>query len=138
MMYGTKTHRVLPGMSKCGGFTLVEVLAAVLLLSIGILASMSAIQACRTMQGRLYYMPVARDIAQSAIEYARSTPFSQLSSLAGTYSIGDLPSGNSLVISVSSYPTWSEDNLKKVTVTVTWPERRNTGKIKYETLLARR
>ncbi len=138
MMYGTKTNKVLPEMSKCGGFTLVEVLAAVLLLSVGILASMSAIQACRTLQQRMYYIPIARNVAQTAIEQARATPFSQVDSLAGTTSSSYLPSGNSVVVSVAAYPDWTEDSLKKVTVTVTWPERKTTAKIKYETLLARR
>jgi prepilin-type N-terminal cleavage/methylation domain-containing protein len=138
MMHGAKTHRVLSRLRKRGGFTLVEVLAAVLLLSIGLIAVLSAVQACRTTQQRTFYMPIGRNIAQSTIEILRAEPFDTAVGSAGQSTSSLLPKGNTIVLTISPYPTASDTNLYQALVAVSWPEGKGTRTIRYETLLARK
>jgi prepilin-type N-terminal cleavage/methylation domain-containing protein len=120
------------------GFTLVEIIAACLLLSIGLLAVLAAVQAARETQQRALYLSIGRNIAQSKIEKARSMSIDNISSLAGTTQDSSLPAGNSVTISVSRYPDASQIHLYRVTVTVSWPEQKGTRRLTYETLIARK
>ncbi len=124
--------------SKGGGFTLVEVLAAVLLLSIALLAIMTANTAARGVQQRAVCQSVARNIAQSIIDQLRSAPIDTVSTMTFPATDSSLPSGNSIVVSASGYPNSGESNLYKATVTVSWPEGAGTRSIQYETLITRR
>lgn len=121
-----------------GGYTLVEVLAAVLLLSIGLLAVLSAYQAARETQKRAIFLSIGRGVAQSRIEEIRTASFDNILSYVGSSNNSSLPSGNSVVTNVNRYPTASETNCYKVKVTVTWPEGKGTRKIQYETLISRK
>jgi prepilin-type N-terminal cleavage/methylation domain-containing protein len=120
------------------GFTLVEVLSAVLLLSIGLLAVLTADQASRETQQRAVYISIGRGIAQSKVEKLRAAPIDSLPSFAGSSQDSSLPSGNLIQVAVVGYPNPSCTSLYKCTVTVTWPEGRGTRKVCYETLIARR
>lgn len=124
----------------CGraGFTLVEILCAVVLLSIGLLAVMAASRGARETQQRALYLSIGRNIAQSKIGALRASSFDSLAGQAGTSTDGSLPAGNQIVVAADPYPDASETNLKKVTVTVTWPEGNGTRRIRYETLITRR
>lgn len=118
---------------KNGGFTLVEVLAAVLLLSIGLLAVLTAESAARNMQQRAVYLSVGRNAAQSAIERLRSNQSYTLSSST----VSGLPAGNKIILSVSSVAgTQSSTGITYARVTVTWPEGSGTKKILYETYIS--
>jgi prepilin-type N-terminal cleavage/methylation domain-containing protein len=122
-----------------GGFTLVEVLAAVVLLSIGLLAVLSAGQAARETQQRAVYMAAGRTIAQTKVDEARATHFDQLDQLVGSYSDPSLPPHNTVSTSVSPYTNpmgQADPNLGRISVTVTWPEGASTRSIVYETLIA--
>lgn len=125
-------------MNNSGGFTLVEVLAAAALLTIGMLAVLAVVQASRETQQRTIYLSAGRNIAQSKIEMARAESFDNLNSLAGRTSDSALPKGNVINTAVANYPTFTEPDLKRVTVTVTWPEGRGTRRICYDTLIVRR
>ncbi len=131
------SRRVAVGGGRAG-FTLVEVLAAVVLLSIGLLAVMAASQAARETQTRALYISIGRGIAQSRIEKLRSVPFDSLAAQAGTAQDPSLPPGNSVVTAVHGYPSAGETNLCRVTVTVSWREKNGTRTIRYETLLVRK
>ncbi|MEN6355959.1 MAG: prepilin-type N-terminal cleavage/methylation domain-containing protein [Armatimonadota bacterium] len=118
---------------KNGGFTLVEVLAAVLLLSIGLLAVLSAGSAARQTQQRAMRMAIGRLAAQSAVERLRSNQSYTLPSSDVT----GLPSGNKISISVSSVSgSRSATKLTYASVTVTWPEGSGTQKVFYETYIS--
>lgn len=121
-----------------GGFTLVEVLAAVLLLSIGLLAVLSAYEAARETQKRAIYISIGRSVTQSRIEDMRAASFDSVLSYAGTTTDSSLPTGNSVVTTVTRYPTSSEPNCLKAKVAVSWPEGKGTRKIQYETLITRK
>lgn len=122
-----------------GGFTLVEVLAAVVLLSIGLLAVLSAAQAARETQQRAVCMAAGRTVAQSKIEEARATSWASLDGLAGSTSDPSLPAGNTIVVATSQFNNslgQPDADLKKVTVTVSWPEADGTPRaVVYETVI---
>ncbi|MGC8862876.1 MAG: type IV pilus modification PilV family protein [Armatimonadota bacterium] len=120
------------------GFTLVEVLAAVVLLSIGLLAVLAASQAARDTQTRTVYISIGRNIAQSRIEALRSMRFDSLAAQTGVTQNPSLPPGNSVETIVEGYPASSETNLRRVTVRVSWREKNGTRTIRYETLIARK
>jgi Tfp pilus assembly protein PilV len=124
--------------SKGGGCTLVEVLAAVLLLSIALLAIMTANTAARGAQQRAVCQSAARNVAQSIIDQLRAAPIDSISTMTFPATDSSLPSGNSIAVSVSAYPASGETNLYKATVTVSWPEGAGTRSVQYETLIARR
>lgn len=120
------------------GFTLVEVLAAVVLLSIGLLAVLTASRAAQDTHWRAVHLASARNIAQSKIDELRATPFDGIVGATVNTTDPSLPKGNQITVATVKYPDSFEANLAKVTVTVTWPEGRATGRIQYETLIARR
>ncbi len=126
------------GARLLGGFTLVEVLAAVVLLSVGLLAVLAASRASREAQRRASYIAAGRAVAQSRIDYLRSISVDGLGAKAGTTTSTSLPSGNSVVTGVAHYPTSSENNLYRVTVTVNWPEGNGTRTVRYDTLMVRK
>lgn len=119
--------------SRNGGFTLVEVLAAVLLLSIGLLAVLSTGRAAQETQQRAVRMSIGRLAAQSAIERLRSNQSYTLPSST----VAGLPSGNKIEMNVSSVSgSRSSTNLTYACVTVTWPEGGGTQKVFYETYIS--
>ncbi len=120
------------------GFTLVEILAAALLLSIGLLAVLSAVQAGRETRLRALYLSIGRNIAQSKIDKLRSLPVDSLPAQAGAWQDSSLPQGNLVQVAVVPYPDAGQTHLYKGTVTVTWPEQKGTRKVRYETLIVRR
>lgn len=129
----TRTH-----ITKIGGFTLVEVLAAVLILSIALLTIMTASSVARDSQQRAVCQSIARNLAQSIIEQIRSAPIESMSTMTFPSSDTSLPSGNTIAVSVAGYPSSSNSDLCKATVIVRWPEASNTRTVKYETLIVRR
>ncbi|MEN6581743.1 MAG: prepilin-type N-terminal cleavage/methylation domain-containing protein [Armatimonadota bacterium] len=120
--------------SANGGFTLVEVLAAVCLLSIGLMAVLAAGEAARNTQKRAVYMACGRTIAQNVLEELRSNPSYTLPSTTSP----SLPAGNNISMSVTRYPSSSNTQIYYATVTVTWPEGNGTRRIFYETAMARK
>lgn len=129
-----KTRRA----SRESGFTLVEILSATALLSIGLLAVLTAGRAARDTQNRALYLSIARSIAQSKIDQLRSCTFDSLPSAAGTSTDAGLPKGNQITVAVARYPDAGETNLYQVTVTVTWKQDLGSRTISYETLIARK
>ncbi|MCX8052711.1 MAG: prepilin-type N-terminal cleavage/methylation domain-containing protein [Armatimonadetes bacterium] len=123
---------------KRSGFTLVEVLSAAVIMSIGLLAVIAASQVARDTQKRALYMSIGRTIAQSRMEKLRSLPMEQLDAQAGTTQNSSLPAGNSVQTIVEPYPTSSEPNMRRVTVVVRWPEGNGIHTVRYETLIVRK
>lgn len=123
--------------SRNGGFTLVEVLAAVLLLSIAMMAIMAANSAARGAQQRAVNLSLGRNVAQSIVEQLRAAPVDSIAAMSFPTSDSSLPSGNSISVSVVP-PAAGEKNIYYVTVTVSYPEANSTRTIKYETLIVRR
>ena len=125
--------------STSRGFTLVEVLAAVLLLSIGLMAIISAMAASRDSQSRARRIFIARHVAQGKVEELRAASLTDLTNLVGQAASTDpsLPPGNSVTVLVARYPDISEDRIFRTVVAVNWPEGRGTRTIRYETLITK-
>ncbi len=122
-----------------GGFTLIEVLAAVALLSVGLLAVLTAGQAGRETQQRALYLSTARNIAQSKIDRARAVQYQSIDGVVpGTWTDATLPGPNSVTVTVSQFINslgQPDPDLKKVNVTVVWPEGGTSQSLVYETLI---
>jgi prepilin-type N-terminal cleavage/methylation domain-containing protein len=117
------------------GYTLVELLVAVTILSIALLGIMSAISVAQDTQTRAVRMAIARDIAIMHIENYRSATAGSISTPIAPYSSPDLPSGNVITPTASKYPDSSSTSLWRAVVTVRWPEGVTTRSIAYDTLL---
>lgn len=120
------------------GFTLVEVLAAAVLLSIGLMAILAANQVARQSQSKAAHLAIGRNIAQNKIEELRFTSIDSLPSSVPDTSDVSLPQGNLIRTSIAPYPSSSSTSLYKVNCTVTWPEGAGTRKVCYETLISRK
>lgn len=121
-----------------GGFTLVEVLAATVLLSIGLMGILAANQAAQETQRKAVYLSIGRNIAQSKIEELRYSSIDSLGSSTSNSQNSSLPRGNSISTSVAPYPNSSSTDLYKAEVTVSWPEGSGVRRICYETLISRK
>ena len=119
------------------GYTLVEVLAATVLLSIGILAVLTAMAGSRDMQQRAKWMCIGRTIAQSKMEDIRGGSTTDIDGLTAVTSDSRLPAGNQISVTVTRYPDSSQDKFFKALVTVSWPEGRGTRAITHETLISK-
>lgn len=119
------------------GFTLVEVLAATVLLSIGILGVMSAMAASRDMQQRATWICIGRTIAQSKMEDMRGASALSIDGITSTTSDSRLPAGNQINVTVTRYPDFSQDKFFKALVTVSWPEGNGTRVITHESLISK-
>ncbi len=128
----------LPEKNRDGGFTLVEVLSAVLLLSIGLLAILTATNAVRETQHRATNLAKGRTIAQSKIEELRSAPIEAAATASSVSSSSLLPDGNEVRVQVTPYPGITETNLILATVSVSWPEGNGRRTIHNETLISRK
>jgi len=123
---------------KDPGFTLVEILCAAAILSVGLLAVFSANQAARETQSRTLYLSLARGVAQNKIEELRAAPFDSLSAMTATTTDPSLPSGSQITGTVSAYPDDTAQDLRLASVVVTWPEGRGRRTVRYDTLIVRK
>lgn len=115
-----------------------EVLAAVMILSVAMLAIISAMAASHDIQRRAHYIAIGRNIAQSKIEELRAVDADKYWSITGISSDTTLPSGNSISVKVSEYPVVDKKELYLAQVVVTWPEGQGVREVTYETLIAKR
>ena len=142
------------GRSHRRGLTLVEVLVALCILSIALVAISSIFPLALRYQERMLYKQIAAAYARSRLDN-----YSTLASAAGsdsvnpwafipigttTYSnsVSGLPTPNNVKYEISAYPPGSDGKfMKKIIVTVEWPGRGGNdylaGNIIYETLVAR-
>jgi prepilin-type N-terminal cleavage/methylation domain-containing protein len=128
-------HHVSFLMRKNSGFTLVEVLASVMLLSIGLLAILASSQVSRETQIKAEYLSIARNLAQDELEKLRATSFSSLGSSIPDTSSSLLPK---ISVSCTLYPNNTEPYIYLAKATVTWPEKSGTRKVCYETLISKK
>ena len=117
------------------GYTLVEVLVAVIVLSIALLAVLSAISVSSDTQTRAANMAMAHDIAVTHMEDCRSMTEAAILGALPNYSSPDLPPGNSVTVTASRYPNPGSTHMFQATVTITWPEGRGSRSVTYGTLL---
>jgi prepilin-type N-terminal cleavage/methylation domain-containing protein len=115
------------------GYTLVELLVSVVILSIALLATLSAIRVAQDTQDRANHIAIARDIAISNLERYRWLKWNHMGDIPASQTSSDLPSGNAITCSAAQYPNGSS-GVYKATVQVSWPEGNGTRTVKYESL----
>ncbi len=120
------------------GFTLAEVLVAVMILSVVLITTIGAMAAAKETQRRASNIALGRTIAQSKIEQMRAADCVNYSTMTGVSTDSSLPAGNSVNVSASEYPNESQKQIYLVQVTVSWPEGSGVRNIQYETLVAQR
>ena len=100
------------------GFSLIEVLAALVLLSIGLLAIAGLLVA--SVQGNIFShnLMQATYVAQGRLEFLKNVSFDSLQLQAGNHSDGALAISG--VIFNRSYTVTVDGNLKNLTYTVIW------------------
>lgn len=118
------------------GFTLVEVLCSVVILSIALLAILSAMQGARSAARNALYLNIAANAAQSCIEELRSRQWDSIIAPPNS-SDPSLPTPNVIAVVVSPYPTATDQELVLVSATVSWPDGQTTRKLTYETLITK-
>ena len=120
------------------GFTLAEVLVAVMILSVVLITTIGAMAAARETQRRASNIALGRSIAQSRIEQMRSASCGKYPTMTGVSADSSLPAGNTVSVSASEYPNESQQQIYLVQVTVSWTEGSGVRNIHYETLVAQR
>lgn len=119
------------------GYTLVEVMAAAVILSIGIIAVLSAVAASRDTQQRAGWMCIGRTIAQSTMENIRGASAADIDGMSSVTSDARLPAGNQIRVTVTRYPGVTETRLFRAVVSVSWPEGGGTRVLSNETLVSK-
>ena len=127
------------------GLTLVEILVAVCILAIGLVALTSVFPGALYYQEKMLYTQIAVTDARSELDrltYWAFVDYDNLSQhMSPPGSVTGLPDGNSKTVEVVPHPTADTKYLKKVTVTITWPAPRTinylAGQISYSTLVTK-
>jgi prepilin-type N-terminal cleavage/methylation domain-containing protein len=101
------------------GMTLVEVLVALMVLSIALLAYLTALQGGNVASQKASYIAIATRAASDQIALAQLANTSLLTLGTTTYTVSGLPSGSMTVV-LSSNLSSNNGSLVEVDVTVTW------------------
>ena len=122
------------------GFTLVEVLVATALMALALLAIADIFPVAMFSEKKAAYLAAARMRAHSEIDVCRATKFNGLKTETTVTSDSRLPEGNTVTVEISSFPTSSDADLKKINVKVDWPGEGVPwlgGQVEHETLISR-
>lgn len=122
-------HRMLSG---SGGFTLVEILVATVILSLGLLAVVSAMVTSREFRKRAEYATIASAIASAKMERLRSTDRGYMYTIPLLEQSSLLPPGNRITTWWTETAKISKDCLYYFEVTITYPEGHGTRRLYYE------
>jgi type II secretion system protein I len=116
-------------MSKDNGFTLLEVLIATIILSVGIVALMWAFSSGIYATGDIENVDLALNIAQAKIEQIKNTPFASLAD-SGPTADSDFSNFN-VAVNVAE-----GQNPMQVDVTVAWQVKGGQTSVTLTTLIA--
>lgn len=103
------------------GLTLIEVLIAMVIISIAMLAMLQVMTAAQTASSKSNYDVIALQAAQTQIDDAEANGYSNLSEGTTTSTVTGLPGSNQMTVTVEA-PTFatSDDNIYEVDVKVAW------------------
>lgn len=123
------------------GMTLVEILVAVSILSIAMVVIASLFPVAVNYQKRATFIQIASLEARGMLDGAMTNNYGSLNVGTTVSSVPELPSGNTMTVTISPYPTSDSTYLKLVTVRVSWPgsklARYLGGMVVYHTLIAK-
>lgn len=136
---GDIAARTASKLSGCGGFTLVELMVASVILATTLLAIFAVYATAHSAQWQAVMVQRARAAASTQIDYLRAQPYSSLAAGTTTTQPAGMPQTNMTVI-VQPYPYTSIVHLKMVSVTVSWTASQKgtyqSGSIVQQTLIS--
>jgi prepilin-type N-terminal cleavage/methylation domain-containing protein len=135
-----QARRKTPGLS---GLTLVEVLVAVTILSVALLAYLTLVLASRTTVDRGEFFTLAAQVAGNKLAECRALGYSGLTDGTTVYSISGLREGRMTVFIGPMDGIAGNTNIRQVDITVTWAAAsdrtpQTAGRVQYSTLLCNR
>lgn len=133
-------HKLKRPFRDRGGFTLVEILVSCVILSIGLLALLTALGVAHATQDNAQHLLAARAAAQSEMERVRGLPFSSMPSSSPSVTTTAVPGlpGGQMKVTISKYVYQaSVTDLRQVRVEIYWESSGKLygpGKITLESL----
>jgi prepilin-type N-terminal cleavage/methylation domain-containing protein len=100
------------------GFSLLEVMLAILLLSTGLVALIQVVNTGLFIGGQNEYTVIAANLAQEKIEELRNTTYTELASETPAVAVTDFPEFTREVLVGDSTP--AQTGLKEISVNVNW------------------
>ncbi len=108
---------------KSGGFTLIEILVAIVILSVSLLA-MAALMATTTQNTSFGgHITEAATYAQDKLEELRVTPWANI--VTGTDTPPMVPVGSTGIVYSRNWNVVVNGNIRTVTITISWNDRIN-------------
>lgn len=117
--------------SSHSGFTLIEILIAIFVIGVGLLAVLSLFGLTISVVDRCHQTNQAYLVANQTIEQIRALPFSSLNNETTTDTITELPSGQ---ITKTISPYQADNDLKNISVVVTWTSRGRAQSVEINSL----
>lgn len=113
------------------GFSIIEVIASICIISVGLLALYSVFTLALSMSIRNKHTTIAYQNMNKSMEETRAITYNSLTNGTTTQVISDLPSGNLTKI-ISNYN--GDIKIKQIAITVTWREKGRTENVTASTL----
>lgn len=121
------------------GFTLVEVLVALMILVIGILGVVQILVPGMRTITKAKYQRIATNFADAELNQMKKAFFLNITSakFPSPVTVSGLPGSNQATVTIAPYPNSDSTKLKRVTIDVTWPgDSFVAGSVHFDTLFA--
>lgn len=124
----------------CKAFSLMELITAIFIFSVGMMAVFGIFYKCVNSARQMYHYQLAGEIVQSEIEYLRNLDYSQVKNCKVASFLGPMPDLQKLKNSSGklTIDDYMDPGIKKVTVSVSWSEEKLERSTGITTLIAKR
>lgn len=122
---GLTLYRIRRRGSRASGFTLIEVLLAITLTTVGVLGAASLITSTSITNRRIREETAAARACRHALENVRSLPWNAIADRNNAPLLGDVPELSEMANGAGSLtiaPYQGQSDIKQVTIRVTWTE----------------
>jgi len=105
---------------SCDGFTLVEVLAAVMVISVAVLGTLLTFTKSNQMMTQLRELTVADQCIKEEIESIRDMDYDNILTLGSTFNSDGFSGLNNVVGTRTIDDPFGDPNIRRITIDVTW------------------